>query len=127
MTDEANNADYLKNSPDPNHVQTSGEQEADTSGISEFREGALMMNISPENGNALLIPWSRLEKITVNHDATEITLFASDAIVVIQGQELIKAIPLFQRASVYSITEGSNNRNGINIDSIAITYASDSE
>ena len=80
MSEEANQASFLKQQPDANEVQTHGEQEIDTSGYCELG-GALMMNISPEHGGALLVPWSRLEKVQTNSDATEITLFASDAAV----------------------------------------------
>lgn len=126
MTDEANQADYLKNSPNPNEVQTSGEDEADSSGFLHMG-GALLMNISPEHGNGLLVPWSRLEKIEVNNDATEIVLYVSDAVVVVRAQNTAPLIRALQTASVYSLTEGQNNKNNVVIESIAITFASDRE
>ena len=97
----------------------------ETGGLSENGGTVMMLNISPRHGAGLLIPYSRIEKVTIAPDASELSLFGAGNLVVIKGSGLETIITAIQTASAWSLTEGQSPRNSAMIESINITLDSD--
>lgn len=113
--------------PPENQVTLEGEQEG-TGGLRTSGTGTVfMLNISPKFQDGLLLPYSRIERVTISANASEMSLFGIGCFVLIKGKELNEVITAIQTANAWSISEGRSTRNNAQIDSIHITYQSDSE
>ena len=94
-------------------------------GLTTHNDRVMMLNIRPEEGSGRLIPYSRIEEVEVNKDATRITLYATHSVVTITGEKLDAVIIAVQRAVAWSLHIGQSTSNDVVIEDIQIALASD--
>jgi len=106
-------------------ITTQGTESGAGGLIERGSDRALMLNVRPAVGNGRLIPYTRIEEVEVDEEATCVTIYAAHCVVTVRGSQLDKVITSIQRGAAWSLHVGQSTSNDAKIEEILIALASD--
>lgn len=109
--------------PAPDNAVTVSGDAPERGLITQYKGNALMLSVRPQFGSRRLIPYSRIEDVEINQDATRCVIYAAACVVNIEGQGFNELERALQRTSAWVVAVGKSDSNGVDIKRITITDA----